>query len=121
MTLTPLSYVLLFAQSNALELPVLAWGYRRTQSIPRTLALGTLSNLITHPVVIFLFMASGWPHWVAVLAAEFFAVVVEAFLHVGFGDGLRLRDTLMWSLVANLVSWQVGPLLTLSWASLSAS
>ena len=116
MMLTPFSYVLLFAQSNALELPVLAWGYRRTQAVPRTLALGTLSNLVTHPVVIFLFLSSGWSHLTAVLAAELFAVVVEAFLHTGFGTGLRLRATLVWSLAANLVSWQAGPLLTLWWA-----
>ena len=115
--LVPLSYVLLFAQSNALELPVLAWGYRKSQSVPRSLALGSLSNLITHPVVIFLFLSWGWSNLVAVLAAECFAVLTEAFLHAGFGGNLRLRTTFLWSLVANLVSWQVAPLLTRIWAS----
>jgi len=114
--LVPLSYVLLFAQSNALELPIFAWGYRKSQSVPRSLALGTLSNLVTHPVVIFLFLSLGWTNLAAVLVAECFAVITEALLHAGFGDGLRLRTAFVWSLAANLVSWQVAPLLTRVWA-----
>lgn len=115
MSLGPVSYLALFLQSNALEWPVSLWGYRKHQTVPTTLALVTLSNLVTHPIVFFWFLSIGWPQLQAVLAAEVFAIVGEALLHWKFGVGLRLPSTFLWSTAANLVSWQVAPLLTWLW------
>ena len=70
------------------------------------------NNLVTHPIVFFGFMSSRLPYVWAVPLAEVFAVVSEMFLYYFFLRGLTFRRAFVASLVANLFSWQVAPVMT---------
>jgi len=66
------------------------------------------ASLITHPVVWFAFpylgRAVGSPYPVTVLAAELFAISVEAL----FLGKMGLKKAWLWALVANLTSASLG-------------
>lgn len=86
----------------------------------RSLLTTTVSNAITHPIVFFVILAKGsdltWGS--GILLAEAFAIIAETFLHC-FALNVRSRRkflvVVIASALANLVSWELGPLLT--WAS----
>ncbi len=107
-----LSYVYTFLQSSTLEFPLCAYAFRRKVSLWRSLLLVTLVNLVTHPIVFFGFMSSRLPYVWAVPLAEVFAMVSEMFLYYFFLRGLTFRRAFVASLVANLFSWQVAPVMT---------
>lgn len=105
-------YFYIFFQSNLLEIPVFFLIYRALLSARYTISLVTLSNAFTHPVVIFVFLkASSLQFIEAILVAEAFAIAVESLLHRSVTH-LSLLRVLSASLIANLVSWQLGPILT---------
>lgn len=115
-----LSYYYIFLQSNALEIPFYLTAYRevmrtRSQAEKRSLLdmvlLVTLSNMITHPIVFFVIMSQKIPFLWGILIAESFAIIGEAFLHAKVFK-MDLRYTLTSSTIANLVSWQIGPMIT---------
>jgi hypothetical protein len=105
-------YLYIFLQSNALEIPVFYLFYRGLFSLKRTAMITTASNLITHPVVLFGFLASGFSILHSIVWAEIFAVVSESFLHRHYLKQKPLSRFIFASLAANLVSWQFGPVLT---------
>lgn len=115
-----LSYFYIFMQSNAMEVPFYLVAYRevmRHQHLSEQRSnvdmalLVTLSNMITHPIVFFVIMAAKIPFLWGILIAEGFAIVGEAALHAYF-FGFNFRYTLTASTMANLVSWQLGPMVT---------
>lgn len=106
-----LSYLYIFLQSNFIEVIVYYAFYRRQLNFSKNLGLVTLSNSISHPIVFFGFMQSGRSYLEAILWAETFAVVSEAVLHSYFGN-MDVRRTSVASLISNLVSWQIAPMLT---------
>ena len=105
-------YLYTFTQSNLLEIPIFYLFYHRSFSFRKTAVITTGSNLITHPVVIFGFISSGFSILHSVLWAEIFAVVSEGFLHQHYLRQKPLSRFILASLAANLVSWQFGPVLT---------
>ncbi|QLY24053.1 hypothetical protein [Bdellovibrio sp. KM01] len=106
-----LSYVYIFLQSSTIEVFVYFLFYRKLKAFGATFVLTTLANTLTHPVVFFVIMASRLSYIEAILLAEGFAFVAETFLHAYFGK-LPLKTTWKASLTANLVSWQLAPILT---------
>lgn len=108
------SYVFTFLLSSTLEVPVYAVGYRNRMAFFRIFLLVTLANLFTHPIVFFGFMSSKWPYLWAVLGAETFAVVAESVLDFAFVPGVSFRRALACGFLANLVSWQLAPMITWS-------
>jgi hypothetical protein len=73
----------------------------------------TMCNALTHPPVFFGFMTAPIPVLSAILWAEAFAVIVEALLiYKFFPAKISIAKIFLISLVANLVSWQLSPILT---------
>lgn len=115
-----LSYFYIFLQSSTIEVFVYFMFYRGllsqrnwsgNKSFGFTFVLTTLANTITHPIVFFVIMASRQSYLEAILLAEGFAFLAETFLHAYFGK-LPLKTTWKASLTANLVSWQLAPIIT---------
>lgn len=116
-----MTYLYLFLQSNLLEWPVYLWAIDSARSranlpswsLARRAIAVTVINSITHPVVFFLIMNLSLPYLANILLAESFAVGVEAWLLTSY---LRFRwpQALLASLLANLISWQIAPMLTYS-------
>jgi hypothetical protein len=118
-----LGYFRILFQSNLLECFVFAAFYWNRNialcklSAKKSFAMTTCANCITHPVVFFGWMASGIPYFWAVLGAEMFAIVGEFFIHSfvlskNSIENFSRKQVLAASIVANLVSWQLGPMLT---------
>lgn len=106
-----LEYVYTFMQSNLLEVPVYWLFYRRQLGLKGTFVLVTLANAITHPLVFFGFMGSRLSFVTSILLAEVFAVVAETLLDRKFAQ-IPLGRAFAAALVANLVSWQLAPVLS---------
>jgi hypothetical protein len=106
-----LNYLLIFLQSNLIECFVYGWCYRRKLTVGRSVAITTLANSVTHPIVFFGFMSASFSYLHSIILAEAFAILVEAVLHAWSGR-LPLRLAFRASLLANLTSWQLGPILT---------
>lgn len=109
-----MSYFYVFLQSNLLELPVYlaalaAFGYGRG-AIERA-AFATAMNSLTHPIVFFVIMSLKASFLTCILTAEGFAIGAECAMLV-LVAGLPLGRALVVSLAANLVSWQIGAMLT---------
>jgi hypothetical protein len=104
-------YLYIFLQSSFIECFIYGFGYRRRLCWLNAFVLTTLANSITHPIVFFGFMSSHFTYLSAILAAELFAVVAETLLHSWFGR-LPLPLAFRMALIANLMSWQVAPILT---------
>lgn len=113
------NYLYTFFQSNLLEwciyLPFLAVARPQWRWFDRAMFVTAL-NAITHPIVFFFIMNLKLPYLANILMAETFAVVAEALLICWFLKTGTLRS--LWiSLVANLISWQLAPMLTYAvWA-----
>ena len=113
--MSDLSYVYIFLQSNGLEIPVF-WLMYRIWSIPKTgfgrvAGYTTLINLFTHPIVFFAIMPLKIPYIYTILLAEAFAIVGETLFHRKTFK-ICIRKAFLTSLLANLASWQVAPMLT---------
>ncbi len=121
-----MSYLLTYLQSNFLEVPFFfiahsLMGVRTTKRLGMSLGMSvlitTFANAITHPLVFFLWLSSGLQlTWFGgILLAEAFAVVTETALH---GYTMKPHTKQGWfvlaagSIIANLVSWEFGPILT---------
>lgn len=71
----------------------------------------TALNAITHPIVFFFIMNLKLPYLTNIMLAETFAVVAEGLLICWLLKTGTLRSLAV-SLLANLVSWQLAPMLT---------
>jgi hypothetical protein len=77
----------------------------------KVLLMVSLVNSMTHPWVVFFFVKGPWTYLEGILLAESFAIGSETLLY-RYCLGLSLREAITGSLVANLISWQLGPVLT---------
>lgn len=111
-----MTYVLLFLQSNLLEWPIYlarfpgrapGWDWKRTALFV------TVLNSVTHPLVFFGFMNLPLPYIANILLAEAFAILAEAWAFRRW-MGRPFGDALLTSALANLLSWQLAPMLTYS-------
>jgi hypothetical protein len=112
-----LDYLFVFLQSMGSELLFILfifwWKVWDRKTVTPTVLL---TNACTHTTVIFILMRSG-NYLESVLISELFAFLAEAFVY---------RQTILrqqkWpvayivSLIANLISWQIGPWLTRLWS-----
>jgi hypothetical protein len=111
-----------FLVTLAVELPVAAYLLRRAEpDLPRRLLLVVFANLLTHPSVWFvftqLFLIGTLEYTVA---AEAWAIGIEALFYVVTIRGLGPRRALAVALAANLASFAAGRLVTaLGWEILS--
>ncbi len=109
-----MSYLYVFLQSNLLEIApyyVLLPRGQRGWGLGQMLVLITLLNSLTHPIVFFGIMNLRFSFLTNILLAEGFAIVSETIL-LARALGLSWRSTVVASLVANLLSWQLAPALT---------
>lgn len=109
-------YLYVFFQSNGLEVLFLLgfyqWFQSRDRVRPTDIALRvTLANTLTHPIVLFIILRSPLTYLSAILVAEAFAIVAEAILH-RYIFGISWKKAVLGSTFANLLSWQMGTMLT---------
>jgi hypothetical protein len=109
-------YLYVFFQSNGLEVLFLLGFYRFYQARDRLgggdIALKvTLANTLTHPIVLFLILKGPFTYFWAIVIAESFAVLGETWLHQRYLN-ISWKKAFLGSLLANLISWQMGPILT---------
>ncbi|HVJ65038.1 MAG TPA: hypothetical protein VM901_07280 [Bdellovibrionota bacterium] len=113
-----LSYLYVFLQSAGLEALFLRATERR-QLPTRFWSKIFLMNAITHPLVVYGWLADGWmTNLQAVILAEAFAVLSETFFLRRILKNTSWSRAFALSLAANLLSWQVAPLLTWSFVKL---
>ncbi len=109
-----------FLLTLAVELPIAALLLRRYEpSWPRLLLLVFFANLASHPAVWFIFtqwFLVGTPGYV--IAAEGWAVGIEALFAWAVFRGLSARRALLVSLAANAASFLLGRLLLTIWPDL---
>lgn len=106
-----LTYFYVYLQSNLLEVPAYHWGLGEKKQSLETLALCTFMNSLTHPIVFFLIMNLPLTYLQNTLFAESFAIFSETFImHRVLKRGFL--KTLLVSTFANLVSWQLAPMLS---------
>lgn len=106
-----LAYLYIFLQSNLLEVPFYYLFFRKQKSILQTLLLVTAINSLTHPVVFFVIMNFKMTYLTNILLAEAFAIGAETLFFYKvckLGGGTSFRA----AFYANLVSWQLAPMLT---------
>lgn len=115
-----LSYFYVFMQSNLLEVPFYFMIYKEVRRLKLIniqynlwdfFFLVSLSNLMTHPLVFFVIMSAKISFLSGILIAEGFAIFAEALLH-HFVFKIPLKYAFSASTLANLVSWQLGPMIT---------
>ncbi len=111
-----------FLLTLAIEIPVAFMLLRRAEpDRPRLLLLVVFANLVTHPAVWFVFtqlFLVGTPEYT--LAAEAWAVAIEALFYAVTIRGLSARLAITVALAANVASFAVGRLVTgLGWEVLS--
>lgn len=110
-------YLYVFFQSNILEVLFLLWFYgiyKYTKSSPSFKSIFlrvTLANSITHPVVLFLIMKGPFSYLMAILLAEAFAVIAEVYFHQRYLN-VPFQKAIVGSFIANVISWQMGTMLT---------
>lgn len=109
-------YLYVFFQSNGLEVLFLLFFYKWFQPKDGLSAWNittkvTLANSITHPIVLFLLLKGPLSYLYAILIAESFAILAETFLHAKYLN-ITYRKAFIGSLLANLISWQFGTVLT---------
>lgn len=107
------SYAQIFIQSMGMEalLIGLYFYFFKKQSPFKVMPLVFMLNACTHPVVVFILMKKG-VYLSAILIAESFAWLSEAVVYRQ-KISETWREALVLSFVANLVSWQMGPWVTL--------
>ena len=104
------SWFTAFVLTLAVELPIAAWLLRRAEpNLGRRVALVTFANLASHPAVWFvvtqLFLVGTLEY---VIAAEGWAVAVEALFFAVTIRGLGASQAFVVALVANGASFAVG-------------
>lgn len=113
-------YLYVFLQSNLIEIPLFFLFYQGFARLSRVASVVTLSNAITHPIAFFALMAMKRNYLESTLVAEGFAIAVEALLHRKFVSGAAWSVTWKASAAANLISWQVAPILTYATLKIAA-
>jgi hypothetical protein len=102
-----------FVLTLAVELPVAAWLLRRAEpDLLRRCALIVFASLVSHPAVWFVFTQLffvGTPEYV--VAAEAWAIGIEALFYAVTIRGLAPSRALAVSVAANVASFAVGRLL----------
>lgn len=106
-----MKYFLVFLQSNFLEFPVYLPYMMKDTTLFQSIALVTCLNAITHPIVFFFIMNLKMTFLFNILAAETFAILAEA-LAVYKITGDQYRTCFVISLCANILSWQISPMIT---------
>ena len=111
-----------FLLTLAIEIPVAFMLLRRAEpDRPRLLLLVVFANLVTHPAVWVVFtqlVLVGTPEYT--LAAEAWAVAIEALFYAVTIRGISVRLAITVALAANIASFAVGRLVTgLGWEVLS--
>jgi hypothetical protein len=102
-----------FLLTLAVEAPVAAYLLRRAEpALPRRILLVIFANLLTHPAVWFVFtqlFLVGTPEYT--LAAESWAILVEALFYAVTIRGLAPSRAIGVALAANLASFAIGRLI----------
>jgi hypothetical protein len=110
-----------FLLTLGVEIPVAVVLLRGSGAgVPRLVVLVALANLATHPSVWFVFtqlFLVGTPEYV--VAAEGWAIAVEALFYAVAVPGIRPSRALTVAVVANLASFVVGRLATAAWLGVS--
>ena len=118
-------WLMAFLFTQVIECPLYLWALRRERgegdepkhSIPAALLMAFGATAVTHPFVWFVIpdvwrgIGNFWGHTGYIVAAETFAVVVEAWYLQGFG----LRRAWLWALAANMASFGLGMLCRELW------
>ncbi len=116
-------YLYVFLQSNSLEVPfyylglrsfaprLLTRSLRESERILFFICAVTAVNSVTHPVVFFGIMNLKLTYLQNILIAETFAILSESIFMMWLLDVSKLRAIAV-ATIANLVSWQLAPLLT---------
>lgn len=106
-----LIYLYIFLQSNLLEVPFYYLAFKKNYSFKDILFKTTAINSLTHPIVFFVLMNLNQTYLKNILLAEVFAIVVETFFFSRFKN-ISWLNAFIGAVIANLVSWQVAPMLT---------
>lgn len=106
-----------FLLTLVVEVPVATWLLRRAEpELWRRAALVFFANLASHPLVWYVWtqvLLIGTPGYV--IAAETWAITVEAVFYVVAFRGLSVRRAVLTSLLANAASFAVGRLVMQFW------
>lgn len=105
------SYLYIFLQSNLLEVPFYFIFFKRNNSFHKILCLTTAINSLTHPIVFFVLMNLKISYLNTILIAEAFAIITETLFFYKFLEP-NLKRSFLGALTANLVSWQLAPIIT---------
>lgn len=107
------SYLQIFIQSMGVEALIIGFYFYffKKQNPLKPMAFVFMINACTHPVVVFIIMKTG-TYLTSIMIAETFAWLSEA---AAYKKKLfkSWKEALLLSLLANLVSWQIGPWVTL--------
>lgn len=107
-----ITYLYIFLQSNLLEVPFYSWILGRSKKNPVShLVPVTAINSLTHPIVFFVLMNLKNTYLTNILVAESFAVLAETAFFV-FLQKQEMKRAFTAALGANLISWQLAPMLT---------
>ncbi len=105
------TYLVYFAVTYALELPAYWFFLRNDFSFLKIARLTLVVNILTHPIVFWIFpriaLMQQWNTLTYLLAAEFFAFAVEAAALVWLYN-VKAPQAIAGALIANIVSWQLG-------------
>jgi hypothetical protein len=113
-----LFYSYIFLQSAGIEALFLRFALRKSDKANFWIKVFWI-NALTHPIVVYLILADGWlMNLEGVLIAEVFAIGAETFLLKAAFNPLSLTKAFCYSLAANLLSWQIAPLLTWTFVQL---
>lgn len=104
-------YLYIFLQSNLLEVPFYRLLLGQKKSWLKSTMQVTAINSLTHPIVFFVIMNAQNTYLQNILLAEGFAIVAETLFFFGVMKVNFVR-ALVAATVANLVSWQLAPMLT---------
>lgn len=116
-------YLYVFLQSNLLELPIYYLGLRSlapgllTRSLREServlffLCAVTAVNSLTHPMMFFGIMNLKYTYLQNILMAEAFSILSETIFIVWLIDVSKARAIVV-ATIANIVSWQLAPVLT---------
>jgi hypothetical protein len=105
-------YFVVFLKTCLLEAPFYFLALVRSQGWLRSLAILVAANVLTHPLIFFVFPALFRTYLVSAFSAEVFAAAGEAMLVYGLvrawaPSKAALRAAAL-IVLANLVSWQIG-------------
>ena len=107
------SYLQIFIQSMGVEALIIGlyFLFIKKRNPLKIMAFVFMLNACTHPIVVFIIMKTGI-YIQAILIAETFAWMSEAFCYRKKIVN-NYREALLLSLIANIISWQMGPWMTL--------